>query len=200
VDDGRWNHNIHYHAVLLAALPEGAVRALDVGCGEGIFARALRRRVPHVTAIDIDAGCVDLARGQDPRGEIDYRCGDFLEVPWTPASLDFVACVTALHHMDAAAALRRMGELVRPGGAVAILGLARSESPRDLARDAAAVVASRAHRLVRGNWHSPAPRIWPPPHTYAEIRGLAEATLPGAHFRRHLLFRYSITWTRPVCS
>jgi hypothetical protein len=65
-------------------------------------------------------------------------------------------------------------------------------------QDAAASVVSRAHRLITGTWHSPAPRVWPPPHTYAEIRALAEHTLPGARFRRHLLFRYSITWTRPV--
>jgi 2-polyprenyl-3-methyl-5-hydroxy-6-metoxy-1,4-benzoquinol methylase len=200
VDDGRWNHNIHYHGVLLDALPAGAERALDVGCGEGIFARALRRRVPHVTAIDVAASAVELARRQDPRGEVDYRVGDFLHTPLPPASYDFVACVTALHHMPVAAALRRMADLVRPGGTVAILGLARSDSPRHLACDAAAVAASRAHRLVRHYWESPAPRVWPPAHTYAETRALAQETLPGARFRRRLLFRYSLIWTSPVCS
>jgi len=150
-----------------------------------------------VTAIDVDAASIELARRQDPRGEIDYRLGDFLEAPLDPASFDFVVCVAALHHMDPAAGLRRMAELVRPGGAVALLGLARSVYPRDLPRDAAAVVASRAHRLVHGQWESPGPRVWPPPHTYTEIRALAEAELPGARVHRHLLFRYSIIWNRP---
>jgi hypothetical protein len=88
-----------------------------------------------------------------------------------------------------------MAELVRPGRAVAVLGLARSRV-RDLPVDGAAAVVSRAHRVAKGMWHSPAPRVWPPPHTYAEIRALAEDTLRGARFRRHLLFRYSIVWTR----
>jgi 2-polyprenyl-3-methyl-5-hydroxy-6-metoxy-1,4-benzoquinol methylase len=101
--------------VLLEAVPEGCECALDVGCGEGVFARELRRRVPYVAAIDVDPRCIDLARAQDPGGEIDYRVGDFLHEPFAPSSFDFVACVTALHHMDAPAALRRMAELVRHG-------------------------------------------------------------------------------------
>jgi 2-polyprenyl-3-methyl-5-hydroxy-6-metoxy-1,4-benzoquinol methylase len=191
----RWNHNIHHHPVLLAALPDRCERALDVGCGEGVLARDLRRSVPYVAAIDVDQACIDLARSQDPRGEIDYRLGDFLTEPFAPGSFDLVACAAALHHMDPAAALRRMAELVRPGGVVAVLGLARS-SIADLPYDAVATVVSRVHRIRKGMWHSPAPRIWPAPHTYAEIRALAQATLPGARFRRHLLFRYTITWVR----
>ena len=65
-------------------------------------------------------------------------------------------------------------------------------SPRELA----ATATSRVVRRFRGEWESPAPTVWPPPHTYAEVRSLAERVLPGARFRRHLYFRYSITWTR----
>jgi hypothetical protein len=36
-----WNHNSHYHDLLLAAVPPGCRRALDVGCGLGTFARKL---------------------------------------------------------------------------------------------------------------------------------------------------------------
>jgi 2-polyprenyl-3-methyl-5-hydroxy-6-metoxy-1,4-benzoquinol methylase len=34
----RWNHNIHYHPVVLDALPPDCERVLDVGCGEGLLA------------------------------------------------------------------------------------------------------------------------------------------------------------------
>ncbi|GAA0991221.1 hypothetical protein GCM10009555_078180 [Acrocarpospora macrocephala] len=43
----RWNHNIHYHPRILRAIPEGAQRALDVGCGEGMLARELDRAARH---------------------------------------------------------------------------------------------------------------------------------------------------------
>lgn len=54
-DAPRWNHNLHYLPTLLAAVPPGARRALDVGCGEGTLTRELRRRVAEVTGIDRDA-------------------------------------------------------------------------------------------------------------------------------------------------
>jgi SAM-dependent methyltransferase len=181
-----WNHNLHYHPVVLAAVPERCERALDVGCGEGVLAR----RLPgHVVGIDADATCIDLARRA---GGADYVHGDFMTHPFEPGSFDFIACVAALHHMDERAALRRMATLLRPGGALAVIGLARSRpGPRDLA----AIAVNRAHRLRKEWFRSPAPVVWPPPHTYREVRAIAREELPGARFRRHLLWRYSVVWT-----
>jgi len=193
----RWNHNIHYHTFLLRALPQECERALDVGCGEGVFARKLRRHVTHVSAIDTDETSIEIARAQDLAGEIDYLLADFFTFPFQPASFDFVVCVAALHHMDATAALQRMRELLRTGGRLAILGLPRSRYPLDLPRDAAATIASRAHQLVKGTWESPAPTVWPPAQTFQEVRALAESLLPGAVVRRLLLWRYSLVWTKP---
>jgi 2-polyprenyl-3-methyl-5-hydroxy-6-metoxy-1,4-benzoquinol methylase len=48
----RWNHNIHYYPLVLAAVPAGCRRALDVGCGEGQLTRELAVRVPEVVGID----------------------------------------------------------------------------------------------------------------------------------------------------
>lgn len=131
---------------------------------------------------------------------IEYVVGDFMTFPFEPRSFDFIVSVAALHHMDEAVALRRMRELVRPDGSVAVVGLARSSYPVDAARDAAAVVVNRVHRLARNHWESSAPEVWPPAHTYGEVRAIAERELPGALFRRHLLFRYSIVWTPPTDS
>lgn len=190
-----WNHNLHYHPVLVEALPERRERALDIGCGEGMLARRLRRSFDHVSAIDADEAIIEIARRHD--SDIDYLVGDFLTFPFEPASFDFVTCVAALHHMNAGLALPRMAELLRPGGALAVLGLARSRYPVDLPRDAAAAIVSRIHRLLEEHWESHAPTVWPPPYTYAEIRSLADELLPRARFRRHLLWRYSITWDKP---
>jgi len=197
-DHGRWNHNIHYHRLILDSVPAGARDALDVGCGEGMLARRLRRIVPNVVAIDLDQPSIDMAREQSPAGGIDYRHGDFLSYPFTPGSFDVIASVAAVHHMDAAAALARMRDLLRPGGTLAIVGLARSRTPADLAADAAAVLPNRIYLLTRTQWEQPSPTAWPPPETYASMRRLAARLLPGARYRRHLLWRYSITWTKPA--
>ncbi|MFC6882317.1 MULTISPECIES: class I SAM-dependent methyltransferase [Actinomadura] len=194
-DDRRWNHNIHYHPLILRSVPGGAQRALDVGCGEGMLARGLRRTVPHVTGIDLHAPGIDQAR--DQAGDIDYIVGDFLTHPFEPASFDVVASVATLHHMDAAAALARMRDLLRPGGVLAVVGLARNTYPKDLPYVLAGVAANAALRAVKGYWEHPSPTVWPPPVTYPEMRALAARTLPGSRYRRHLLWRYSITWRKP---
>ena len=193
----QWNHNIHYHRVILSAIPPGCGRALDVGCGEGMLARQLRGLVGQVSAIDQDGECIDLARSQDPSGAIDFVLGDFLTERFEPGSFDLVVSVAALHHMDPAEALNRMATLLRAGGRLAIVGCARSRLPADLPWEIAAAVAQRAHRLTKSYWQHGAPTLWPPPHTYRQIRRIAQETLPGVRYRRHLLWRYSLIWTKP---
>jgi SAM-dependent methyltransferase len=182
--------------LLLAAIPPGAQRALDVGCGEGTLARLVRDVVPRVTAIDVDEPSLALARARSDAAQIDYVHGDVMTAPLEPGSFDYVVCVAALHHMDPAAGLARMRDLLRPGGALAVLGLARGRYPRDLPREVTAAAVSRVVRVRRGEWESSAPTIWPPAHTYGEMRAIARDLLPGARFRRHLYFRYSIMWTK----
>jgi SAM-dependent methyltransferase len=193
---GRWNHNIHYLPILLDALPERCDRALDVGCGEGTLARELRRFVRDVTAIDLDEPSIELARRHEAATDIEYLLGDFLAIPLEPASFDFVVCVAALHHMNAMVALQRMRELLRPGGRLAVLGLARSQYPADLPRVVAATLVSQAQRATKNHWEPSAPTVWPPRETFAEMRCLAERMLPQVRFRRHLLWRYSLIWTK----
>jgi 2-polyprenyl-3-methyl-5-hydroxy-6-metoxy-1,4-benzoquinol methylase len=198
VTPGRWNHNIEYYPVLLAAVPDACRRALDVGCGEGTLARVLRRSVPHVTGIDADEQVLELARRDGTTADITYLLGDFFTFPFEPASFDFVVSVAALHHMDATAGLTRMRELLRPGGTLAVLGMAASRYPADLPRVAAATALTRVYRRTRPHWESPARRVWPPAHTFPEARRLAEAALPRVRYRRHLLWRYSLIWNKPV--
>ena len=100
--------------------------------------------------------------------------------------------------MDATTALTRMRALLHPGGALAVLGLARSDSLRDLPYEAAGVLAHRVHSLTRGHWEHPSPKVCPPPETYPGMRRLASDLLPGARFRRHALWRYSIVWSKPA--
>ena len=118
--------------------------------------------------------------------------------PFRAESFDLVASIATLHHMDAEAGLRRMAELVRPGGVLVVVGLARSRAPVDHLWDALGVVSSRLHRLSKTYWEHSAPVVWPPPATFAETRRVANDVLPGVRYRRHALFRYSLTWSKPA--
>lgn len=196
-DDERWNHNIHYHRLLLAAVPAGCKDALDVGCGEGMLTRALADRVDQVTGIDPDEASIAQARSQVGERRIDYVLGDFLDHRFADESFGVVVSAAALHHMGARAALIRMRALLRAGGVLAVLGLARSDSVRDLPYELAGAVSCRVHRLYHQHWEHPSPTVWPPPHSYRQMRRLAAELLPGSRFRRLALWRYSIVWTKP---
>jgi ubiquinone/menaquinone biosynthesis C-methylase UbiE len=193
-----WNHNIHYYPLILAAVRPGMQRSLDVGCGEGMLARQLRRAIPHVVAMDVDSQVLGRARQQDTGSGVEYVRGDLLTHAFAPGSFDLVASVAALHHMDAKTALSQMRELLRPEGTLAIVGLARTRSLMDLARDLAAVPVNLLLRARNGYVATSAPIIWPPPLTYAQMRRLAQELLPGVRYRRHLLWRYSLIWTKPA--
>jgi SAM-dependent methyltransferase len=197
---GHWNHNIHYYSLVLAAVPPGASRALDIGCGDGRLTRELRQTVPEVTGVDPDAPSLAIARESDAGMGINYVYGDFLSYDAEPGSVDFICSVAALHHMDARSALGRMRYLLRPGGRLAIIGCARSASMQDWAAEAGGTVAHRLHRYVlRKGYRGPGgPICWPPAETYAGMRRLATSMLPGVQFRRRLLWRYSLVWTKPV--
>jgi 2-polyprenyl-3-methyl-5-hydroxy-6-metoxy-1,4-benzoquinol methylase len=181
----------------LNAVPPGCRRALDVGCGEGTLTRQLRRTVPCVTGIDLDPASVDAARGHPEAGDIEYVEGDLLAAPFSPESFDLIAAVASLHHMDTPAALARMSALLAPGGILVVVGLARSRYPADLPREVAAAVANVYFRLTRSVWQPAVPIVSARGASYAEIRQMAERLLPGARFRRHLLWRYSLIWQRP---
>jgi 2-polyprenyl-3-methyl-5-hydroxy-6-metoxy-1,4-benzoquinol methylase len=194
----QWNHNIHYHPLIIGALPPGCHHVLDVGCGEGLLARELSSVALQVTAIDCDAPTIALAMEQTPEVNVEYILDDFLAHPFEPQSFDAVVSVAALHHIGTSAALSRMQQLLRPGGNLAVVGLAKSLHRSDLMFDLAGMVADRFHKVTKTYWETSAPKIWPPSETYRQTRQAAETVLPGARYRRRLLWRYSITWTKPT--
>ncbi|WP_370525981.1 class I SAM-dependent methyltransferase [Cellulomonas sp. JH27-2] len=190
----RWNHNTHYHRLVLDAVPRGATSALDIGCGEGVLARELAEHVDRVVGIDLDQPSIDLARAAG--GGVDYVLGDALTYPLDSA--DVVASVATLHHVDARVGLRRFAELVRPGGRLVVVGLARIDGLRDAPRELAAATVNAVQTRRRGYWEHSAPTVWPPPETYGSMRAIVADELPGARFRRHLYWRWSLVWERPA--
>jgi SAM-dependent methyltransferase len=192
----RWNHNTHYHSVILDAIPSGCHRALDVGCGEGTLTRELRHLIPAVVGIDSDHASIAAAQAHPDASDIQYIDCDALAYEFEPMSFDLITAVASLHHMQAELALLHLRELLRPGGALAVIGLARS-SPIEWPVDAAAIVPNRVRRLRGGYWPHSSPVVWPPPESYASMRQIAARVLPGARFQRRLYWRYSLVWVKP---
>jgi SAM-dependent methyltransferase len=187
----------HYEQLVLDAIPIGCKRALDVGCGNGFLTRALRERgIPEVTGLDRDRACLEWCRAHPEAGGINFVEADVLTAPLEPGSFDLVSSIGCLHHMDARAGLTRLRDLVAPGGVLAIVGMARPDWPKDLPLAALTFAVGRVRPKRTGNMPK-FPVVWPPPERFPAMRRLAEEILPGAQWRRQLMYRYSLIWSRP---
>jgi ubiquinone/menaquinone biosynthesis C-methylase UbiE len=196
--DGYWNHNVHYQPVILRAVPPCCGPALDVGCGDGLLACRLAERCTEVTGIDRDDRMIALAReqAQAREGRTTFVAADFLTHPLAEAGFDFVCANTSLHHMDFAAALTKMVRVLRPGGRLAVIGLASDRSPADFVASAVGVPVNLFYRAVYHEGNSGAP-IKDPDLTWGQVRATANTLLPGVRYRRQLLWRYSLLWRKP---
>lgn len=184
---GHFNHNDHYHDFLLRQVPDGARRALDVGCGSGAFARKLAARGLTVNAVDRSAEMITAA-GATPG--VRYVRADVRELEL--GGYDFVSCIASLHHLPFDT-VTRLRDALRPGGVLAVLGIARP-TLRDLPFGAVAFLPNRVRILLGPDSDDPVPPVKDAELTLAQTRALARELLPGARIRRHLYFRYSLVY------
>lgn len=192
----KWNHNIHYYDAVLEAAPSNARTALDVGTGDGLLAVRLAQTIPEVTAIDADADVLARAAGATSV-PVGWVTGDVLTSDLPEEHYDLVAAVATVHHFaDLGRGLRRLAQLTSPGGALVVIGCARSSSTSDFVYDLAGVVQHQVLSRTRGFWQHSAPVQMNFPHTFAETKQIAAEHLPGAIWRRLPLWRYSLVWHR----
>lgn len=190
-----WNRNIHFHRLILRGLDPMQGCVLDVGCGDGQLSRRLAEGSPRlVVGIDRYAPGIRLARSLG--GGVSYILGDLQGLELESASWDGIVSVDALHHMELRSTLEQVRRLLKPGGVFVAVGLARSRL-RDRLWDAAGLLLGPA--LARGRVPAESGSLAgrPPAHDYGEVRAIARQVLPGVVYRRHLLFRYSLRWTKP---
>lgn len=206
-----FNHNDFYHRFLLRRVPPGCGRALDVGCGTGLFARRLAQRAHAVVGIDQDPAVITTARALSMgTPNIDYIQAVLADCDLGDQSYDYICCIAGIHHMLFAETVTRLREALTPGGALAIVGCYRQATWADYLPDLIAIPANRAANaavkaIVR---HSsiPVPQVntapvAQPQMTLSEIKSEAQRVLRGAVVGRRLFWRYSLTCThRPTAA
>ena len=113
----------------------------DLGAGDGGFALLLSQRAARVIAVDASPRMLEVGREQAQRNgvsNIDFRQGDMEELPVESAAVDLVFFSQSLHHAPhPERALREAARILRPGGRIVILDLARHrfEEARELYAD-----------------------------------------------------------------
>ncbi|MCK2244802.1 MULTISPECIES: class I SAM-dependent methyltransferase [unclassified Crossiella] len=193
-----WNTNVARHPDILRAVPADCREALDIGCGDGLLARKLTAKAKRVTGIDSSPRMIALARElAADHPDLDFIEDDFRTADLPAAGYDFICSVATIHHVDLAPALLRLRDLLRPGGTLVVVALARSETlgERTFAAAVTPIVWS-LKRLRRA--HSPEGMPGAEARlSYGQVRATAERLLPGVRYRRHILRRYSLAWTKP---
>ena len=195
-----WNHNAHFHSYLLRQCPVTIYRALDVGCGLGVFAQRLAERAEVVDAIDADSTVVTEAVRGSAAPNVHYLAADFLEADLPEDAYDVIVAIASLHHMNLEAALAKMKTLLRSSGTLIILGLYREATLTDYAYRAISIPLN----YVYLSWHQSSRQnstVAAPPRSadssLDQIRVQAKLILPNFQLRRHLFWRYSLIWDKP---
>jgi len=113
----------------------------DLGAGDGSFSLLLAQNAKNVIAVDSSAKMIEFAREQARRHHvknIDYRLGDMEELPVDDEAVDLVFFSQSLHHaLHPNHAIAEAARILRPGGRIAILDLARHrfEEAREMYAD-----------------------------------------------------------------
>jgi SAM-dependent methyltransferase len=194
-----WNHNVHYHPVVLDAVPEGCRTALDVGCGDGLLAAKLAARAESVTGVDRSAEMIRQARKRDV-GNVTFLEGDYLDgAALDEGGHDFVSAVAVIHHAPFDDAIDRLVGLLAPGGRLVIVGMAYNHTPLDWVISGCGVPASRWNARLRGGKRAPEGMpVEDSAMHWGEVRQSTAHLLPGRRYRRRLLWRYTLVWDKPA--
>jgi len=131
------HHRWRERAVDLACVGPGA-RVLDLAAGTGDLTLALARRLGpdgEVVGSDFSAGMLAIARAKAARAappgvDIRFEQADALDLPYDDDSFDAATVgFGARNYSDLARGLSAMARVVRPGGRVVMLELARPTRP-----------------------------------------------------------------------
>ncbi len=93
--------------------------ALDIGCGGGFVAEAMRRRGARAAGLDIDPRAIAYARRHFP--DCTFFCEDFEAFAARGLGFDFVYCSEVIEHLpDIDGFMRLLVGALRPSGRVFI--------------------------------------------------------------------------------
>ncbi len=158
------------HACEVAGLEPGD-EVLEIGCGTGQLTRGLLARGLRVTAIEPGDNLIALARENlAGAGNVHFTNTRLEEARLPSRHFSAVFCASAIHWIDPDVSWRRAGEVLAPGGTLALIQYFGFDDP-DTAEDQEAMLNAIA---------AVAPEIaaeWP---TYRDL----DATLAGVYERR----------------
>ena len=109
-------------------------RVLDVGCGAGSVAKAVKRERPDLEVLACDVSRSAIAAASESAEGVDFRLATAERLPFADGELDFVWIFDVLEHVDdPERVLREVARVLKPGGGFHIV-LPLEGQPRTLYR------------------------------------------------------------------
>jgi len=94
-------------------------RALEIGCGTGLFLERVARSGAEIHGMDLSAELLATARARSGAfANVSLHMGDAHRMPHPDACFDAVYGSSVLHHLDLAPVLREAHRVLRPGGRI----------------------------------------------------------------------------------
>ena len=107
-------------------------RVLDVGCGAGQVAKAVKRERPDLDVLGCDVSRSAIAAASASPEGVDFRLATAERLPFSDEELDFVWIFDVLEHVDdPGQVLREVARVLKPGGGFHIV-LPLEGQPRTL--------------------------------------------------------------------
>jgi SAM-dependent methyltransferase len=129
----------------LAGLAPARDLAWDAGCGSGQLSTGLAGAFGRVVACDASAAQL---RAAAPHPRVDYRVARAEASALPAGTIDLAAAAQAAHWFDLDAYYREVRRVVKPGGAVALVGYGRLSA----AGDVGAVIDDFYDTVIAGCW------------------------------------------------
>ncbi|MBB3297192.1 SAM-dependent methyltransferase [Rhizobium sp. BK591] len=100
---------------------KAGIDILEIGAGSGLATRTLLGHRPRrLVAVEPDGRLADYLRASIDDARLDIVTAPFETADLEPASFDLVAAATAFHWLDPINSLKKIHDLLRPGGAIAL--------------------------------------------------------------------------------
>src|SRR3990172_12193817 len=94
-------------------------RALELGCGTGVFTKKLADKGGKLVAIDISMALIQKARNKMKGRGVEFVVADIERLPFKQGVFDSVVGISVLHHLSLDIACREVYGVLTKGGRLA---------------------------------------------------------------------------------